>query len=53
MTLIVLSVAFYSPKDHAFGFHNELDANVAKVLNLDVFLVCRVAHILLLFHPAS
>lgn len=53
MTLIILSVAFYSPKDHAFGFHNDLDANVAKVLNPDACLVCRVAHILLLFHPAS
>jgi len=53
MTLIILSVAFYSPKDRAFGFHNDFDSNVAKVQNLDVCLVFRGGRMLLLFHLAS
>ena len=53
MTLITLSVAFCNPKDRAFGFHNDFDANDAKALNLVVCLVCRGDHTLLLFHPAS
>ena len=50
MTLIIWSVAFYSLMDHAFGFHNDFDANVAEVQSLDVCLAFRGGHMLLLFH---